>query len=94
MLEILNTSLDDCIKACDETFDCVGYSFTPQVQSCSLLTQLGRFVRQEGSLAGRKCTNCALREWTKVLRKAIILTKLIDLPMNVYVGCWSNPGQD
>ena len=53
------------MQACDEKFDCVGYSFSP-LNSCSLLTEMERFLPHHGSVAGRKCSNCALREWTKV----------------------------
>ena len=70
-----NTSLETCLNLCQESAQCLGYSFSLANGSCGLYSGFERFEMMDGLLSGRKCTNCELREWVKVRRE---LSKLIS----------------
>ena len=68
-----NSTLAECVVKCFENSNCNGYNYHQNNRSCSLISQVGKFVKADGFTSGRKCTTCDLRDWTKVFLYSLFL---------------------
>ena len=74
-----NETLETCIESCFEDSDCLGYSYEEASSECYKIDHFGRFIEENGIISGRKCTNCELEEWTKVIGQT--LDKINDVTL-------------
>ena len=71
-----NSSSEKCLILCQDSAQCLGYSFSEANGLCGLYSGFERFELMDGHWSGRKCTNCELREWVKVRKLSKLRWKL------------------
>ena len=79
-LQFSNLSLPQCSQLCHDKHHCFGYNFNKITAQCSFFSSFGRFIKDDNTVSGRKCTNCQILEKTKLTGP--VLETALDLSLD------------